>query len=79
MFFNAKKLIAKKEQLNDKIQAEYQRMDDTYQNLKKHLKIFTVVISISIFLILPLLISGLEISPVVTPEKATIYPMHSLE
>lgn len=79
MFFNVKRLIAKKEQLNAKIQAEYQRMDVTYQNLKKHLKIFTVVISTSIFLILPLLISGSEILPVVTPEKTTIYPMRSLE
>ena len=38
MFFNVKKLIGKKEQLNDKIQAEYQRMDVTYQNLKKALE-----------------------------------------
>lgn len=38
MFFNAKKLIAKKEQLNGKIQAEYKRMDDTYLNLKNALE-----------------------------------------
>ena len=40
MFFNVKRLIAQKEQLNDKIQAEYQRMDVTYQNLKKALEDF---------------------------------------
>ena len=37
MFFNAKKLVSKKEQLNEKIQAEHKRMDATYQNLKKAL------------------------------------------
>lgn len=40
MFFNAKKLITQKEQLNDKIQAEYKRMDVAYQQLKKALEEF---------------------------------------
>lgn len=40
MFFNSKKLISKKEQLNGKIQTEYQRMDVAYQDLKKALEEF---------------------------------------
>ncbi len=40
MFFNAKKLIAKKEQLNSKIQAEHQKMDGAYLDLKNALRGF---------------------------------------
>lgn len=40
MFFNAKKLIAQKEQLNDKIQAEHHSMDIAYLNLKNAIRGF---------------------------------------
>ena len=46
MFFNTKKLIAQKEQLNDKIQDEYKRMDVTYQQLKLLLKAWQKTITI---------------------------------
>ena len=40
MFFNAKRLVAQKEQLNDKIQAEHNKMNVSYQKLKSALKEF---------------------------------------
>ena len=40
MFFNAKKLIAQKEQLNDKIRAEHHTMDVAYLNLKNAIRGF---------------------------------------
>lgn len=46
MFFNAKKLIAQKEQLNDKIRAEHHTMDVAYLNLKNAIRVFTAAINI---------------------------------
>lgn len=40
MFFNAKKLIAQREQLNDKIRAEHHTMDVAYLNLKNAIRGF---------------------------------------